>query len=351
MDRILNIQALRGIAALLVVSFHLIPIEEKYGAGESILPAFFKHGMFGVDLFFVISGFIMTSITRGQFQNTSNALKFLYHRASRIYPIYWFYSALVLIVFLIRPEWVNSAQDNQVNILSSFLLWPESTLPLINVGWTLIHEMYFYLVFSVLLVFLSEKKLGLSLLLWGVAVIVADFYLVTNNPVLNLIAHPLTLEFIAGCFLAIHFRKDSGWGFTLLLVISAAVTLVILTVLNGSEIPNGWWRVGIYGVPATAVLYCLVVAERKNLVLNIYLSKLGDASYSIYLMHVLVLSAAGRALYALSTSYPISNAAMVIILCLFVIISGLVSYRIIEQPLLKASRKLYSFIKLIRGKE
>lgn len=346
MDKILNIQALRGIAALLVVCFHLIPVEQKYGAGESVLPDLFKHGMFGVDLFFVISGFIMTSITRGQFQSTLNASDFLYHRASRIYPTYWFYSALVLIVFFIRPEWVNSAQGNQVNILSSFLLWPESTLPLINVGWTLIHEVYFYIVFSVLLVFLPEKRLVLSLLLWGVAVIVANFYMATNNPVLSLVAHPLTLEFIAGCFLAICFRKDTGWKFTVFLAISSVIVFMIMTGLNKSEIPSGWWRVGIYGAPAAAILYCLVVAEREGIVLNRYLAKLGDASYSIYLLHVLVLSAVGRALYALSTSYPITNSAMVIILCLCVIASGLISYRTIERPLLKASRKLYDFSKL-----
>lgn len=346
MRKIINIQALRGIAALLVVCFHLIPLEEKYGAGESVLPGIFKHGMFGVDLFFVISGFIMTSITRGQFQSASNASEFLYHRASRIYPTYWFYSALVLIIFLIRPEWVNSAQGNQVNILSSFLLWPESTLPLINVGWTLIHEVYFYIVFSVLLVFLPEKRLGLALLLWAVAVVAADFSMATNNPVLNLVAHPLTLEFIAGCFLAILFHKDTGWKFTVFLAISSAIVFVILTGLNKSEIPSDWWRVGIYGVPAAAILYCLVVAERENIVLNRYLAKLGDASYSIYLVHVLVLSAVGKALYALSTSYLIPNAVMVIILCLCVIASGLISYRIIERPLMKASRKLHDFSKL-----
>ena len=159
MQKIVNIQALRGIAAVSVVAFHLIPIEAKYGSGESILPNFFEFGMFGVDLFFVISGFVMASLTKGQFQNASNGLTFLYQRLSRIYPVYWFYSALVLMVFFIQPTWVNSAQGNQINILSSFLLWPEATLPLINVGWTLIHEMYFYIIFTVFLFFVPEKIL------------------------------------------------------------------------------------------------------------------------------------------------------------------------------------------------
>ncbi|MBV1932458.1 MAG: acyltransferase [Porticoccaceae bacterium] len=340
LNKILNIQALRGIAALSVVAFHLVPIEDKYGSGESVLPEFFKFGMFGVDLFFVISGFVMVSITKGQFQSGPKAFNFLYHRVSRIYPTYWFYSALVLAVFLIKPTWVNSAQGNQVNILSSFLLWPESTLPLINVGWTLIHEMYFYLMFSVLLVFLPEKNFGLSLTLWGVTVVVINLGVATSNPVLNLVAHPLTLEFIAGCFLAMLFRDDTGWKNTIILTAVAVLIVAVLTALSESEFPDGWWRVGIYGVPAAATLYGLLVAERKGLVLNRYLVKLGDASYSIYLVHVLILSAVGRVLYSLSTTFPIGNASMILILTLCVIASGLISYKIVERPLMKVTSKI-----------
>ena len=68
----------------------------------------------------------------------------------------WVYSILVLGVFLIKPSWVNSSQGNQVDILASFLLLPSQTLPLVMVGWTLIHEMYFYLVFSLVLMLVPE---------------------------------------------------------------------------------------------------------------------------------------------------------------------------------------------------
>ncbi len=343
MQKILNIQALRGIAALAVVAFHLVPIEAKYGTGNSILPNFFKFGMFGADLFFVISGFIMATITKNQFQSTPNALGFLYHRVSRIYPTYWFYSAVVLAVFLIKPAWVNTSQDNYVNILSSFLLLPESTLPLVNVGWTLIHEMYFYIVYSILLVFLPEKKLGLALALWGIAVIVINSCVTASNPFFNLVFHPLTLEFITGCFLAILFRKDYGWKNLIILLAGAVIICSVLTGLNETELPRGWWRVGIYGAPAAAILYCFVVAERERIVLNRYLVRLGDASYSIYLAHVLVLSAVGRVFYSLSADFLIGNTAMIFILIICVIASGLISYKIVEKPLMKATRRVYNF--------
>lgn len=271
LQKIVNIQALRGIAALSVVAFHLIPIEAKYGSGEPILPSFFEFGMFGVDLFFVISGFVMASLTKGKFQNVSNALTFLCQRLSRIYPVYWLYSALVLIIFFIQPTWVNSAQDNQINILSSFLLWPEATLPLINVGWTLIHEMYFYIIFTAFLFFVPEKKLGLALSLWAITIIAVDLSIDTTSPVVKLISHPLTIEFIAGCFLAMLFRQDTGLKTAIIIALGAAAIVYLLVTINGSNVPQSWWRVGVYGVPSAAILYCLVVAERQGVVLGTYL--------------------------------------------------------------------------------
>ena len=329
----------------------MVPIENKYGAGESVLPDFFKFGMFGVDLFFVISGFVMVSITRGQFQSAPRALTFLYHRASRIYPMYWFYSALVLAIFLIEPAWVNSAQGNQINVVSSFLLWPESTLPLINVGWTLIHELYFYIVFFVFLLLVPEKQLGLALALWAITVVVVNLGVATTNPVFDLLVNPLTLEFIAGCFLAIVFCTDQGWKNTGVLAASTIILVAVLTGLNASEIPEGWWRVGMYGAPAAAILYSLEVAEREKFVLHKYLVKIGDSSYSIYLVHVLALSAVGRVLQALSANSMLGNTIMILILTFCVIASGLISYQIIERPLIKATRKAYDSTRLRKSSQ
>ena len=98
-----NIQALRGLAALLVVFTHLPSMEIKHG-GDSILPAFIRFGISGVDLFFVISGFIMVYVTWESRRNAKNSLKFLFARLSRIYPIYWFIAALVLAAWKIQPD-------------------------------------------------------------------------------------------------------------------------------------------------------------------------------------------------------------------------------------------------------
>ena len=205
---------------------------------------------------------------------------------------------LVFAVFLIRPTWVNSAQDNEVNIISSFLLLPANTLPLVSVGWTLIHELYFYFVFFLLLLLIPERCLSWALCLWGTVVVISNLCYETSNPILRLISHPLTLEFIAGCFLAKIFyqaiKVRSGLLLSLGLTVMVAMTLGYSFFANDADIPQGWWRVALYGPPACLLAHYLACAEKKARYLHPFFIKLGDASYSIYLSHVLVLSAAGK---------------------------------------------------------
>ena len=183
--------------------------------------------MFGVDLFFVISGFVMVAVTRGRFKQQKLALRFIYHRASRIYPTYWFYTTLVLIVFFFQPSWVNSSQGNQVNIFASYLLLPSTTLPLVMVGWTLIHEMYFYCIFFLILLLFPERNMPIAILLWGIGVLLLNSSFESSNPTFRIVSHPLTIEFIGGCFIALlYFRRNSQASVRSLFLISCFVFLL-----------------------------------------------------------------------------------------------------------------------------
>lgn len=343
-SKILNIQALRGIAVLLVVIYHLIKIEGKYGHGNTILPIWLSIGMSGVDLFFVISGFVMVTVTRGWFQKTGAIRRFLYHRVTRIYPTYWFYSLLVLVVFLIRPEMVNSSQGGQVNILASFLLLPQELLPLLMVGWTLIHEMYFYLAFALLLIF-PERWLLPLLMIWGIGSIGMGFALpLTGNPVVQVVTHPLTLEFIAGCAIAhIYFLKryrSSGSYLLILALIWWLVGYGIHVVQGYGLEPTGWLRVLLFGVPASLVVFALVSMEKgTEQKLPYWLVLIGNASFSIYLSHVLVISALGRIWGGLVIANAGVNIAALLVILLSVLAFGILSYQILERPLLRFTRR------------
>jgi exopolysaccharide production protein ExoZ len=344
MQKIQNIQTLRGIAVLLVVLFHMMIVEKKYGGSVSLLPDVFWFGNFGVDLFFVISGFVMVTVTHGKFQNLKQSLMFLYHRTSRIYPLYWVYTLTALAVFLIQPTWVNSAQDGQVDILASFLLLPSKLLPLVQVGWTLIHEMYFYLVFFVIFLLLPEKFFSFAILLWGGLLAMLNWLDLPATPAYNVIIHPLTMEFIGGCLLAVMHHKSKplnirgGW-----LVSAAAAALVISIaghIIHGEIIPVNWWRVLIYGVPAMFIVYFITNAERNGTVLPSALIHVGNASYSIYLSHLFTINVVGRIWAVFAVNQTHDNFIVLPIMLAVTIFVGFVSYWLVEIPLLRLSRRL-----------
>ena len=117
------------------------------------------------------------------------------------------YSLLALAVFLVQPSWVNSTQGNQVNLLASFLLLPSDKLPLVQVGWTLIHEMYFYLAYFSIMLLLPERALASALAAWGAGVVLLNLTVSPGNPALALVSHPLTCDFLGGCLVAVMFSS------------------------------------------------------------------------------------------------------------------------------------------------
>lgn len=347
MNKIDNIQGLRGIAVLLVVFTHLFFIEKKYGGELSIIPEFVLFGFSGVDLFFIISGFVMVTVTRGKLGSPIAALKFIYHRIVRIYPVYWIYSILVLIVFLLKPSWVNSAQGNQVDIISSLLLLPQNSLPLINVGWSLIHEMYFYWFFTLIVLLLSETFLPLTLAGWGGILVFSHFFNEPDNLYLKLALHPLTLEFIGGCFIAIfYYNYEIRQNHKVLLAI-AIISFMLL--IAGHEAKSfisedyssaWWWRVLTFGIPSLLIVHSVVHLENQGYILPKWLIAIGDASYSIYLSHVLMLSALGRIWTVFASNGVIDNILAAPVLIALVLGFGLLSYHKIEKPIMVFFRKI-----------
>ena len=346
LKRIQNIQALRGIAVISVLVFHLISVERKYGGAHTILPDFFQFGMFGVDLFFVISGFVMVLITQGRFRHPKQSLSFLCSRIIRIYPVYWFYTFLVLIVFLNKPEWVNRIQGNQVNILYSFLLLPAETLPLVFVGWSLIHEMYFYIVFFFIILLIKERYLLLAVVVWALTVVFFNLQVGHSGSFLKLIFHPLTLEFICGCVIAkIYINKKSVFNlkrfhlFAFLCLMASVTGYMIYRYYTFEVEPLGWWRIMIFGIPSVLIVYIYTYAERAGFIFYPILIKIGDASYSIYLSHALTLSALGRIWKTFAIKGISDNIIALPLIFILTLYAGYLSYIIFEKPLMDLSKK------------
>ncbi len=166
-----SIQMLRGIAALMVVIFHMVQAEVVHGAGDNLLNGTLANfGYAGVDLFFVISGFVMTTIASGSYQSPRNALRFLMRRAARILPLYYIFTALIVVLLVVRPSMV-SERFQFADVVASFLLLPQRQHPLLQVGWTLTYEAFFYLVMAVAIATVKENRMPYFLVAWAFVIL------------------------------------------------------------------------------------------------------------------------------------------------------------------------------------
>lgn len=332
-----SIQTLRAIAANVVLTAHLTEIERKYSHGYKLLPDWIgvEGAASGVNLFFVISGFVMALVA----QNV-RWTDFIGARVIRIYPIYWVYTALVLAVFLIRPDIVNQSFVHPPSIQKSFLLWPDDVLPLLAVGWTLIHEMYFYLVIAAMIAF--AVPLPYALPAWSLVVLAAPFTIDITSPVAAVVFHPLNLEFICGAAVGLAILKGAR-RFGRQCVLGGIVLLALGGLFYNWRPPlidDRWVRVIYLGLPFVPIVYGVAAMERSNTWPTLrWASILGDASYSTYLSHVMTLSLLGRFFMA----QPFHNVA---IECTFAVACiaaanavGVLSFRYLELPTLQFLRR------------
>ena len=267
-----SIQALRGLAALLVVFFHIRSLELK-GIAEnglteqSWIGGVFTNGYVGVDLFFVISGFIMVFVTQEAGTGARQAADFLFARATRILPVWWafagFMAAYIAIVHGLLPGgegWatVSRGQPLVPYMAKSFLLQPQAAFPVLGVGWTLVHEMYFYIVFTVLMC-LPRRLLPHFLALWAI-LLVAGTFLGFAAPYANtyrdLVFYPMTMEFILGAFAGLLVTNGRLWRCGVVTLIGTAWLMVSLC-FQGLEtrFTLEWGRVLWFGPPSALIIY------------------------------------------------------------------------------------------------
>jgi exopolysaccharide production protein ExoZ len=339
--RIISIQVCRGLAVLLVVFAHLHGIETKYNSTNHL--NLFEHGALGVDLFFVISGIVIASVTDGKFARPDAARTFLYHRLARIFPIFWIYTTLTLIGRLIYSP-PNTTLTHTYNIVASYLLIPTPRPMLLLQGWTLSYELYFYLAFFLLLLFSPQRLVPVLLTLWGIAIIALKLHIgLSPNPIVQLLISPSVLEFLAGCCLYSIYRRSRlhpSIGITLIILSLIELATIIATTPSETIITGPWLRPILYGSFATLFLLGALELERTGIIRHLpFLESLGDWSYSIYLSHALVLEFTARALTARTLSPLHPSIALISLTGIpLVILTGYLSYRYLEQPLL---RRLY----------
>lgn len=315
--RLDGIQALRALAAYLVLLYHAraMEIENTIEAGTregALLGGPVINGYAGVDLFFVISGFIMTYVTANRPRGLATVKDFVLSRVFRIYPVWWLFMGLMALYLVVSygvpydTTRVTPNDNSALNhIIRSILLLPQPDFPILGVGWTLIHEMYFYVVFAGLL-FAPRNILPAFLGCWALLVILGAFFGFSGpfaDDILALVTSPMTLQFICGAFVGLAFLKWGAWRPVIVCLVGIVAFVTVLTLhpdpskmaFSENVFFLEWGRVLVYTLPCALLVYGFAgVQGRFGGWVGQSLSNLGDWSYALYLSHILVLAALRR---------------------------------------------------------
>ncbi|PWV99191.1 exopolysaccharide production protein ExoZ [Hoeflea marina] len=287
---LVQLQYIRALAALLVVYFHAILQLRTIDPSAVLGVALF--GKSGVDVFFVLSGFVMWVTTSGK---PITALQFYGKRIRRIVPLYWAVTLAAAAVALVAPQILKSTVFDAQHVAASlaFLPWinpadPEGRMiaPVIVPGWTLNYEMYFYLIFGALL--FIRPRFRLALLVATLAAIAALCSLASmQTTATTFYGNPIVFEFAAGAVLGLLYLRGFRIGTTVAVAL-AVVSTALLLVFDFLELPHE--RLLTIGLPAVLIVFAMTSIDFTRVRELRLLRFLGDASYSIYLTHIFVLA-------------------------------------------------------------
>lgn len=342
-----SIRALRGIAALCVAVSHLEPFLPASSQGMGSFP--FAVGKAGVDVFFVISGFVMAIATSNLPNGWAASLGFLWRRLARIVPLYWIVTWALVVAILLDLNLGAQRSVDVEQLVRSLLFFPVHSpdggiRPVIAVGWTLDYEMYFYLCMTIVIgLFARHRFLAIGTMM-GVIYLIAR---ATLDSRLDWVVNGgLACEFLLGFLAAICFRDLVRSG-----LLIAAALLICWIMLPDFRLLHpygaGFDRALSWGMLSFVVVLGSACLERRMPIGPIpLLDRLGDASYSLYLIHVpafalvrLILNWAGLELDAVTSAGILLLGAV----CLAVIL-----HRLIEKPLTTMLQKLRPFARLRR---
>jgi exopolysaccharide production protein ExoZ len=335
--QIAAIQVLRAIAALSVAIGHT--------QRNAILVAAANHREFdpilldlteaGVDLFFVISGFVMVYASRDLFGAPGGGLLFLSRRVARIVPLYWSMTAIFLTAMLVSPKLIPGARPDLTEILASYFFIPyyrpdEHWIhPVYSVGWTLNYEMFFYAVFCCVIALPVKRALTVLTVIFCTLTIAGIIFRPAPG-IFFFWSRPVILEFAMGAWIGYvgltEFRIANRSAAILALAGTAGFALQVISGIYA----HGYWRPIVWGLPAAAIIAAATLSSWNIPARGVWkpMILLGSASYALYLMHPMGVHAmhllwdklglpahASETVYFFVTLTPLPLLAVAIYLC------------------------------------
>jgi peptidoglycan/LPS O-acetylase OafA/YrhL len=333
-----TLQALRAYAALLIVAFHAGDASDRFFNRAPVESLHWNNGAVAVDMFFVISGFVMVIASRTMAARAGGWRSFLVRRLQRVVPLYWLATTLALAIVLLQPSYVSHGRPGLWHLVASYLFIPSrdqqgTILPLLAVGWSLNFEMFFYVLYAIALALRVNPLRVLLPVLLPLATL--GLFSQPDWPAVTQLADSRVLEFCLGVAIAQWEGRDRWLGprRSLALILVGAVLLTLLP-------QDAGLRGVIWGVPAAAVLLgCVTMERRLGPRLPRWLMEVGNASYAIYLIHPFIVPALARVLVAgrvpplLTPALEIGGALMLSV------VAGVLVHHQVERPILQWFRR------------
>jgi peptidoglycan/LPS O-acetylase OafA/YrhL len=332
---IYNIQALRALAAYLVVVVHIAPLISKFG----ISPTSTEFGACGVDLFFVISGFVMVWTTS---RRPTTPWGFFGNRLARIAPTYWLITFAVFGIGMMYPA-LSGAKASVGELIDSLFFIPYERdtgqlYPVLYVGWTLNYEIFFYLIFSMSI--LCRSAFFRVTVSTAALVLIVIYGLIAGpkSAILQFYTNPIIFEFAFGMWLGLARLHDRSFGpktATIILFVGLPLLLMHPFFISGSR---AFWS----GIPSLAIVAASLSLESHDRMLrSAGFQLIGAASYMLYLVHPIVLSAFTKVAARLSLlQSPAGSSFSVIIAFALVGLVAIALHLLIERPIGRGLRRL-----------
>ncbi|WP_265515452.1 acyltransferase family protein [Nitratireductor luteus] len=319
-----SVQYLRAAAAYLVVLFHLTA---SLG-GETKQATGFAVGAIGVDIFFILSGFVMALIV-DRSPRIDN--RFLIRRLARIVPLYHLMTLALFMVVLSAPSLLNTARADFAHLASSLLFLPYDSPgggnhPILTLGWTLNYEIFFYVLIALCVrLFHDRTLLSVVALLCGLAAL--GTMLGSNTLVARFYLDPIILEFGIGILVYRYIYREQGGPRVGVYWLALFTGLLIL--LLRYDITSQDWRFIAFGIPASLI----VAGGVKTLNFRVeWLRRLGDWSFSTYLIHVYVIQLAVKLVLPALAPSMMTPLPLALIVLPVTILASAILYRHVEMP-------------------
>jgi exopolysaccharide production protein ExoZ len=327
------IQVLRFFAAVAVVAFHALGVApDGFKVPDSAISFALSYGGRGVDLFFVISGFII-------FYATDRAgltpAEFLRRRVERIVPLYFVAIFAVTVLAMTLPATFGApGWYTPLHILKSlaFIAFTDGEMPVVYVGWSLEYEMYFYLAVALLMALTRDAWRNIVMMFSALAIAgrIPGVDAALGN--YAFFVDPMIVEFVLGVIVGSVFVNGRvSWP----MPVAAACGIAAVLVTDPAH------RVIVSGIPLACLVAAAAFVSRKRMVPSWperALARLGDASYSIYLAQVQTVSLASTSIASLIPAIP--PLLLVVVTTGIVVALGLLFNILVERPLLKLGRRL-----------